>query len=413
MEISLKFLSESWVGNLLGIIGGSLGLWTFIDNYILRFNPKIFIGSKAVFLMVKKSSSTDRFSIESIILSIEVANQRNKYGLIHDYAVRVYKSNSINPAEAIYFASEKWESLISDIKSMNNIKKELFSPISVLPKSHRSLNIAFSELLYHSAVSINKDDIFYLELYYQKTPKNKWNYVGTFYLYNEAESTNETNKLLFTYTLFEWQRSRDKIKSILKPAKTSLYMGSTHKFLKLFFKRLYWQILSRQFYRLRDALLLIPYLIIILLNWLFDHTIRVHILRKKGKELDKLKIDFGEPEKKPITQKSFNKIDNTLKMEIQKINSNAEKSAIIKYERENDQILMTRNDMVIKIYRSGDSNIIAHQQDIFLNSRLKFEMKLKVNNLGFHYWYQSNYGITTSKSFALKILDAFLLHSCY
>jgi len=409
----LEFLSGSWVGNLLGIVGGSLGLWTFIDNYILRFKPKLFIGSKAVFLLEKNPVSPDRFSLESITLSIEVANQRNKYGLLHDYAVRVYRSNAINPEEAIYFASAKCENLISDIHLLNDTKKELFSPISILPKSNRSLNIVFNELLNRSSMGINKDDIFYLEFYYQKTPKSKWNFVGKYYLYKQFESVNETNKVLFTYTLIEWHISRDKIKNILKPAKTSLYNGSTHKYIKVLFKKMYWQIILRQYYRIRDLLFLIPYSLLMFFEWLFNNTIRIMIIRKKGKHIDKQEILCGEPEKRPITQKCFNKISRILENEIKEININADKNATITFIRKNDQICLTRNDIGFIISRSGDSHIIAHQNVSPLHSRLQYEMELKDSNLGFCYWYQSNYGITTCESFALKILDAFLLHSCY
>lgn len=59
---NLKILSSiiGFVGGVTGVIGGILGFFTFIDNYILRFKPRLNISGGLFFFRRKPQAHTKR-----------------------------------------------------------------------------------------------------------------------------------------------------------------------------------------------------------------------------------------------------------------------------------------------------------------------------------------------------------------
>lgn len=268
MEVNdiLNFFTEKWIGNIIAIVGvlvafvgGLLSLLTFINSYLLAFKPRMFLGSKSFVLAKEEQHLLGKgVIINSIVCSLEIGNHRCKYGSILDFAVRVYRADAINPDQAVYFVSTLWSKLPFSIQDTINCDKNLFSPLNILPKSERLLHLEFSELLNRSSMIIDSDAPLYLELYYQIGPKHDWTFLRTYYMY--AQDVDKLNgNLMIKYTIIESNITRDTISKTLITPKSSLYKGTSQKYIKLTLSRLSYHLFVRPVYWVRDLALSISY----------------------------------------------------------------------------------------------------------------------------------------------------------
>ena len=63
MNEIINFLNQGWLPNLVGLVGGLLGVWTFIDAYIINFRPKIYIGTRVIIQTIEDKNRTELKSI--------------------------------------------------------------------------------------------------------------------------------------------------------------------------------------------------------------------------------------------------------------------------------------------------------------------------------------------------------------
>lgn len=420
MNDILNFLSEKWIGNIIAIVGvlvalvgGLLGLLTFINSYLLAFKPRMFLGSKAFVLAKKEPHLLGKGVIlNSIVCSLEIGNHRNKYGSILDFAVRVYQADALNPDQAVYFVSTLWSKFPFSIQDTINCDKSLFSPLNILPKSERSLHIEFSELLNRSNMIIDSDANLYLELYYQISPKHDWTFLRTYYMY--AKDVDKLNSnLMIKYTIIESHITRDRISKTLISPKSSLYKGTSQKYIKLTLSRLSYRLFVRPVYWVRDLALSIPYFFLNAFVWVYDLLIRLPLIKKTAKTIQEVRETFGQPDMVPKTQSSFEKIFEILSKEVSKINSQADDEAKIHLDKEDKNIVLSRYKMSLEFYIAGDGHIIAQDSTGLQNPRLRFRLSLKRTSLGYYIWHLENQGYVSVKSFTLRVLDAFILHSNY
>jgi len=413
MNHLLKLLGETWFGNFLGLVGGVLGIWSFIDLYILKFKPRVVLGNKVVFLAKKQNwQPKNNLSLSSIILSLDIGNHRNKYGYIHDFAVRIFQSNALNPDHAMYFITNILEKLpltINDLKSNNNIQ---YTPLNMLPKTSRILNLEYSDLRNRSNMTIDYEQEFALEIYYQKWPNSKWQHIGKYSLYLQNALIDDVGTSHLLYSVLDWNVSRDKIFEKLLSTRSCLYSGLSQKYLLRFFNLWKIKIFVMPFIQLKDVILCIFISIIKSIAWVYDSCIRSIIIRIKGVRLQDINISEANRDKKQETIRAFNEICTITEKMINKINTKADKNAIITVEKEMQSITITRPKLSLKIYVSGNTSIYTADLNT-LTPRLSYNLTLKQTSIGYSYWELDGYGPLTIKSFVLRILDAFLLHSCY
>ncbi len=409
----LKIFDEKWIGNLIGFIGGLLGLLTFINAYLLPFKPRMFLGSKAFILAKKAPNLVGKYvMLNSVMCSIQIGNHRNKYGSILDFAIRIYKTHALNPDHAVYFASNTWSSYPLTLANVSSVQKSLFSPFNILPKSERSLHLEFSELLNRSNMIIDSDANMYLEIYYQIGPHRPWKLLRTYFLFfKEMEQLNDD--LMLKYTILESHVTRDKIFKVIKTTKPSLFLGASNRTIKLFFRSMSFRLIRKPIRFIRDSLLFIPFSFLNITQWIYDQAVRLPLLRRSAVRIHRLTISSGQPDKVPKTQESFALICKILSKQIDIINLQAEDPAKIGLEQKASELILNRYKMSLKIYIAGDGYIVAQDIVTFQNPKLMFHLWLKDTAFGYYVWHLQNVGYISAKSFALRVFDAFVLHSNY
>ncbi len=254
------------LGNFLAITGGFLGIYSFIDNYLLKFKPKIFISNIVSFkieitekYLKYPEYSRKNYSVKSIICTLEIGNHRNKYGVINDIAIKIYDRNNLNPSPRFFYAKKDLEFPLqnSNEEEFKAIKKISFSPINILPKSSKKVHIEFSSI-YDYVEMIPKSKHNYIEIYYQLG--KKWYYDSGYFLYEEREQEN--NNLLVTFKTLDRDVERDKLPQQSRRAYPIVFFGESTRKIK---RRLEWYsyvVINKLPKKFLEVLLIIPIIFI-------------------------------------------------------------------------------------------------------------------------------------------------------
>lgn len=405
----INFFDQKWLPNIIGMVGGMAGLWSFIDNYLVKFKPKIFIGTK-VFIEIKENQKST--ALNSMICSLEVCNHRKKYGVIYDFAIRIYKADEINPSVNIYYASQTIDVIPSDKNKLDQLERKLFNPITILPNSNKSINIILSEVL-TSKMDMLSFNNYYIETYYQKTPKDKWHFVNKSYLYDLGEAFENRAKHI-EFTVINSHTTREKLNKNVRLQRTDLYLGVTHKYLLDKMRLLKYWVLTKPLNVFKDLFISTPFYFHFLANKSFEFLVKIPIIKREGKRIKPVKITVGSPALKPVTNSAFDQIVLQLQKLIEQINDGAEQQAKISIKKEDDKIIISRNRLSIQIYISGDTSIrVQESRTNITSSKLSYKLDLRIGPWSYYYWYLENHGFILLKSFAIKLLDAFIIHSSY
>ncbi len=406
------FLGEKWLANLLGIVGGTLGIYAFVDNYILKFKPRIYIASQVIFKL--KDNRHARKELDKIILSLEISNNRKKYGLIHDLAIKIYTSDEINPDTVIYYSSETSSKIVSNEENVSFEDLKNYSPISVLPNSSKSITVLFGEVVNRSKTSINDRKDFYYELYYQINGKGKWKYATRAYLYNLKDSHfmdgKDYGEDFVLFTSLDFNSTREKLNKIKEKTITTIYRGAFHQAKDSFLR--HWRYrMTKPFSYCKDFFQLIGINIKLFANREIDRKLKVPIILKYAKAKRGGRLTFGNKKFAEITVNAIEELGEVLVQMAEVINKNALPELKIKVEKKADsEIQISCYHMFLKIYKSGDGHIQVQEADSLHGSKVRFSLQLKENLFNYQYWYLRNNGYTTIRSLALKIIDFLMLH---
>jgi hypothetical protein len=409
MNEILTTIGQNWFTNILGTVGGSLGIWTFIDSYLIRFVPKIYIGTKVI---IDTKQTPHREDLESIICSLELCNHRKRYGVIYDFAVRVYKADEINSDNAIYYASQLVNKIPINVDELKNQEYELFNPITILPESNSSVNLVLGEVLNRSKMHISKSSNYYLEAYYQKKPEGKWYFIDKLYLYNKGQYSQSTSQYI-QFSVLNTNATREKLNKKIRPQKTNLYLGASHKHLSGKWIRYRYLIFYRPLRRIKDLFYSVPFYTNFALSFVIDKFIRIPIIKKYGKNITKANITIGSPKNRIITENAFEEIYAELGNLVSKINNGANKEAKISLEKRDKEIILSRYKLAIKFYIPGDQWITVQDLNTQFGSRMTYNLSLEKAIWNKNYWKLKNYGFISIKSFSVKVVDAFIIHSNY
>ncbi|HDR2789610.1 TPA: hypothetical protein QCJ61_003712 [Enterobacter asburiae] len=407
---NLKILSSiiGFVGGVTGVIGGILGFFTFIDNYILRFKPRLNISGGLFFSF---SDENPRHiprgkALESIIFQIEVMNSRNKIGRINDFAIRIYNQSSTQPQEFLLYAKNILDRLPSKPTSLDKEKFNLFSPLSILGRSTKNTVIEFAPEP-HRTINIPTDCYLKMELLYL-LPNRKWKIAGA---YNpSATMGRETNTLkgFVEYSLIDNAIERDEIKKILKRPKSSLYNGVSGKHIGIYLRKPIW-ITKRAIAFPFKVLKLITDSIIVYVRHIILTKLILPLINKKSKKLPRVNIGFPNAHLREDATNTLNKIKIKLQEIIDRINKHADKEAKITISSESSGFSMQRGRLTIKFYSPGDGHITA-QDDNGYPHKFLFSMKLIEYPFGKRLWKVNDKNMTIDSA-CILFMDSFILLS--
>ena len=408
----IKSLDLGVIAGIIGAIGGLLGFWSFIDSYLLKFKPKITIGNKVIILTERPVQAIDSLKIKSINISVEIGNNRNKYGYINDFAVRIYEPNSLNPSQTTYFVTSSLKTLPVTMKSYDKEERTLYSPLHVLPKTNKLMVFNFDDVQNGTGMDIKGDSPqLNLEMYYQKEPKDAWIKINILSLFKTEQ--NSYDSALKIYSVLNLNSTRKKLLNNLKHPESSLFSGLSHKYVLQFISRLYSRLILIPLNTIKDFFLYVPITVTMLAVYLYDISLRKLIIRIYGSHLQSIGFSETNADRKPMTLKAFGVISGIFREETAKINVDAHADAKIVIQQSEQHVTISRTRLNLEVYIAGNTTIIAIGKDNSDMARINFKLDLKRTRGLYSYWYLEGYGPITLGSFSLRVLDAFLLHSSY
>ena len=413
MNLSQVISQAKDVAIIVGLIGGILGFWSFIDNYLLKFKPKIFASSRVIFNFNEQKMTLSQ--LDNVALTMEISNHRKKYGSIHDLAARIYSTNEINPNPVTYFSSDIAEKI--DLGEMIYVLSGIteFLPIAVEPNSSRSVIIMFGGAVNDIKQSIPSGGDYYLELYYQEKPKSKWVFIDRLYLYNitlmPKRGQATWNKLQSVFTTINFEDSRRHLSEENRKRITTIYRGAMHR------QRVEWFNLIKSFFinKWSGAKQLFTFCTIKValgVRWILDQSLYLPVIHKYNKNRRRINFRLGNPETKPLVLQGINDLKEELKSLIIDLNkfTDQERQISIRDEKP-EEFTISRHHMWLKIYKMSDESIRV--QEVNSNrGKSKIRLTLSVKRTAFKtsYWQLKDGNVLSLRSFAIKILDFLVLH---
>ncbi len=407
------FFSQKWLPNLVGTVGGLLGAYAFVDNYILRFNPKVFTGSQ-VFFQLDPEVKHCRQELEYILLSVQIGNHRKKYGMIYDFAVRFYVSGEINPSTVIYYASELAENIRLEDKKATPENIYPFKPIAILPNSDKSINLLLGEVVHRSKDSLDRGQHYSLELYYQTKPNGKWHFVNKVELYNSYTFGKKESDVQMAFTTLNYDTSREKIKKYTKSIPVSgVYKGASYKETDKSLKKIKYQYIQQPLFFLRHIGIYLGVKGFSRCDKLVDEKYRWPIIVDYFKNPKRFKLKMGYPELKPKGIEGLNLLYDILSEKAALLNLGIERGHDLVLKKISDtEFTISKYHLSMSIYLSNDKDMRVHGEGVHSRRRLiRYNLELKKGVFNQYYYHLENHGAKTIESFAVTLLDIIALQS--
>lgn len=401
-EETLKLLSS-----IVGMIGGFLGFFVFIDNYILKFKPRLNISNRLFFRYrtEEKNPMTQGRSLESVILKIEAINERNKIGRIDDFAIRIYDSRATLPSGYMLYSENVLEHLPSKSSFFEKDEPSSFSPISILGRSTKNIVVEFKPRKYMN-VTLNPEGSLKLDFLYY-LPKKGWKTVGSFMPYyfkghNEQEDPNG----VIEYCLLDNSVTREAASDSLKLPKVGIYNGISGKYISFYLMRPVWAIKNITTYPLK-VFKLIGALIEALFRQITSYCLILPLINVKSRTLPRVQIRPARAHLIDDTDTALKKCKDNIEKIAHKINSKADSKAQITIRDESTSFKIQRGRLEVKFYKSGDGHLRANDTGGY-PQMFTFSMELVEFPFGFRLWKVNN-KIMTIKSACIYVMDSFIL----
>ncbi|MBE0472259.1 MAG: hypothetical protein IBX55_22465 [Methyloprofundus sp.] len=399
---ALKVLSS-----IVGMIGGFLGVFVFIDNYILKFKPKLNISNRLFFRYKteEKHPSLQGKSLESIILKIEALNKRNKIGQIDDFAVRVYDSRATHPSVYMLYAENVLEHLPSNSSYFDKIKFNSFSPISILGKSTKNFVVEFKPEKY-LGVTLSPEGSLKIDLLYY-LPEKGWKLAGTLmpYYYKEHNEQQDPNGII-EYSLLDKAVTRKEASKSLKQPDVGLYNGISGKYIGFYLMKPFWTMKNIVVYPFK-VIKLIGALLEALTRQVASYCIVLPLINLKSKKLPRIQFSPARAHLIGDTDAALAICKNSIERIVEKINSEAESGAKITINDESSGFSIQRGKLKVKFYKSGDGHIQANDTGGY-PQMFTFSMELVEYPFGLRLWKVNN-KIMTVKTACIHVMDSFIL----
>lgn len=395
------------LSSIVGMVGGFLGFFVFIDNYILKFKPRFNI-SNTLFFRYKTEEEHPGVkgrSLESVVLKIEAINMRNKIGRIDDFAIRVYDSRATSPSGYMFYAENVLEQLPSKTSDLNSDKLNSFSPVSILGRSNTNFVVELKPEKY-MGTTLNPEGSLKLDLLYY-LPKKGWKCVGTFTpYYFKGHNDKEDPNGFIEYSLLDNTVTRKEASKSLKEPEIGIYKGISGKYIGFYLMKPIWLLKRIATYPIK-VFKLIYALLELLLRQVSAHCIVLPLIELKSKKLPRMQFRSAKAHLIEDTQSSLKQCRDNIEKISEKINAKADSKAKITIKDSNDGFSIRRGGLEVKFYKSGDGYIRANDTGGH-PQMFTFSMELVEYPFGIRLW-RVNKNIMTVKSACIYVMDSFIL----
>lgn len=409
MELKLDSENLKILSSIIGVIGGVLGLFTFIDSNLLGFKPRLNISGRLFFSFEEKETTQGIRGkpLKSIIFQIEVINGRNKIGRIDDFAIRIYNESTTQPKTFMLYAENMLDRLPSKPSSFDREKFNFFSPLSILSRSTKNTVIEFTPKQ-HMSIYVSTDSRLKMELLYA-LPNKKWKIARVYNLFHfSSREKNSDLQIIEEYSLLDNIVERNKIERTLKQPVSGLYRGVSGKFIGIYLRKPFYFIKRAIKYPFKIISLIINLIILGVKHITFTRLI-LPLINKKSKNLPQLIFTNPREHLKIDTTTTLINLKEKTQRIINKINKNANDEAKITLSVTNEGFHIQRGKLTIKFYRSGDGHITIQDTGDY-PQRFLFTMELHEYPFGIRLWKVNN-KIMTTDSACVLFMDSFILLS--
>ncbi len=380
----LSFLKT--ISTAIGAIGGALGLYTFVDNYLLKFRPKFLIADR-IYFSYKKNPKYPQYShLHSLTAQFEIFNHRNKLGRIEDLIIRLYDSKEqeaklVNLYPVSFLANMPLQQ--ADLIAEQRVPA---SSIGINNKSSKTMIIEFSQERSMTATVSPKGHLVAHALY--KSQSGKWINFAKYSLtavFNEESETDEMK--IYTFNLVDKYFERQKLQSKKIPFKTSSYKGLSDFYLTRW--------LPTPFYRIKKLAKNVQSLFFYLRDMgkatcygIYSEAVSWTIIRRTYNYSRKWRVTVGDQKKSVQTDLLLNKLSDIIQKKLSVINAKSSEKSVIHFEQKGNEILLKKENGCLKIYRGGDGYIYGQIETQMPNTTGKTVFSVEVDHyvMGLHLW---------------------------
>jgi len=209
---------------IIGIVGGLLGFYSFIDNYLLRFKPKFVIGDR-LYLTYKQHPKYPAHShLSSLVVQFEIFNHRNKLGRVEDLCFRIYDSLEIEAKVTTLFASAYLEDMPVERLDVLTAKRSPMGPAAIDHKSSKTLVVEMCPEK-NMGQFINPNGQIRIETLY-KSSNGKWVHFDSLAVYAVYDEKNTAAEYtIYNFDLVNKYSERETIKKKKLRRKVNSYTG--------------------------------------------------------------------------------------------------------------------------------------------------------------------------------------------
>jgi hypothetical protein len=395
-EKMVSLLGEAWMANFIALIMGVFGTFAFFMQLPKKIKPLVMQFGDIIFYITKKTNQNNVwFDLNKIELSISISNLKNAVGIMEDFFVRVYSTDSYNPETVIYFPT----------KIIIEGNENDYTPFILSPNSHISMKIIFGQVEHRrSEKTITLENNYMIDLYYKIKDTKKPYAIKSILTYNNGKIVDD--KLILKN--LNMNIVRDKYYKKLKKINTTSYKG----IINYFFKNLMSDIRFNFYYTPKKYIVgffetIIIYLVYVVTN-IFAILVSKKIIISEGRKVRKVNISFGNKEHRVIAERTLRKMYSYIEKLIGEINNKmVDEDKVILISQKNSFILQ-RFGKEINIYMPGDSSIYA--QVLKTENPINIQYNIKESKWGIKYWSYNNKFITPY-NMTITILNYFILHS--
>ncbi|WP_247263137.1 MULTISPECIES: hypothetical protein [Pseudomonas] len=290
-------------------------------------------------------------------------------------------------------------------QSLKEAETNSFSPISILSKSSAQLTIEFKSDR-HTGTYLNPEGDIRVDLLYNCSSRG-WQTIGSYnpYYYG-VEDDNQDPDGIIEYSLLDSEVSRVKAHKALSEPKIGIYKGVSGKYLGFYFMKPIYFFRRTITYPIK-ILNLSRILVGIFFSQTFHGCITFPLILSKSKSLPKVSFRPAKTHLIDNTKQALDKIKIHIENLSEKINLGAADRAKILIRSEGEGFMLSRGNLTIKFYKSGDGYIRANDTGGY-PQMFAFSMELTEHPFGVKLW-KVNKKTMSLKTACIHIMDSFIL----
>lgn len=397
---TLSYLAKG-LSTVVGIVGGLLGAYTFIDTYILHFRPKFIIGDR-IYLIYRNNNANYTY-LSSLVIQFEIFNHRNKLGRIEDVFVRIYDSRQLEASILDLFPIATLDEMPLSREEVTLAKRVPPAPMAVLNKSSRTLTLELAqEKLSHGAISPSA----YLNFEARyKNSSGKWKRFAKISLHAEYEENSiHGDATVYNFSPIDRFSEREKLRRRRIRTQVNSYHGVAGFYISIWLGKLRWVAKSIAFIppKIIDWVLSFG---LASLNGAKSEFIEWPITLSKSSKNRRPRVTVGNAHHARETGSFLAKIGSNLQEKIERLNGRDTQNNQITIKICEKEILVIKNNSQIKVYYGGDGFIGVHQSPVNSSKgEMVFTLKIRQYPLHKFGWMLSGKPVFSS-TVATRVLD--------